>query len=328
VGGTTNLLVAGGEAGALMISPHAWMEVLSTNQQGTVITQQVSTLGIVWHAVLPSPATNDLQGVCHWNGEYYVTGSQGLVVSTPDGTNWTLRSTPTRKFLSGITGFSGGLVAVGKDGALIASTNGIGWLDVPIGTSNWLYKVRSLDGQLVVVGQNGTILTSPDAISWTPRGSGTTAWLTDAAWIDGQFYVSGLDGTLLRSPDTVNWTNVGTITPKSLYAAAADAHRLLVAGAEGVILRSPLVPEMDPVAILAFSRTNAPTSAWWQNLFLLGGQPDQQFTLDRREAFDTNVWVMGPRLEFMDSSGTLFYLETIAASNSPPTEFYRATLNP
>jgi hypothetical protein len=326
VGGTTNLLVAAGSAGALMISPHAWTDVISTNQLGTVITQQVSTLGVVWHAVEPPPTTNDLQGVCSWNGRYYVSGHQGQVLSSPDGTNWTSQTSATQSFLSGITGFSGGLIAVGDDGALVMSTNGSDWVNVPIGTTNWLYKVRWLDDRLIVVGQNGSLFTSSDGVNWQPGATGSAAWLTDATWIDNHYYAVGLNGTVLRSPDAITWTNLSTITLKSLYATAADTNHLLVAGVEGVILRSPVVPDTAPIEILAFSHTNGTNSPNWQSLFLFGGKPDQQFTLDRRSALDTNTWITGPKLEFLDASGTLFYLETVAASNAPPSEFYRATL--
>jgi photosystem II stability/assembly factor-like uncharacterized protein len=311
-----------------MISPHAWTNIISTNQSGIVTTQQVSTLGVIWHAVQSPPTTNDLQGVCSWNGSYYVTGHQGLVLSTADGTTWSLRTAPTTNFLSGIAGSLVGLVAVGDNGTIVVSPNGINWSNVPIGTTNWLYKVRWVNGQLMVVGQNGSLYTSPDAAAWQPRNTASTAWLTDVSWIDNQYYVVGMNGTVLRSPDAITWTNLGTITLKSLYAAAADANRLLIAGVEGVILRAPVVPETDPIEILAFSHTNGTNSPTWQNLFLFGGRPDQQFTLDRRLGLDTNLWETGPTLEFRDSPATLFYLETIAASNTPPSEFYRATLLP
>ena len=73
------------------------------------------------------------------------------------------------------------------------------------------------------------------------------------------------------------------------------------------------------------SHTNTATV---NNLFLLGGKADQRFTLDYRLAFDTNSWVTGPQLEFYDSSGTFFYLETQAKSDAPPQQFRRGTLTP
>ena len=36
--------------------------------------------------------------------------------------------------------------------------------------------------------------------------------------------------------------------------------------------------------------------------------------------------MMGPQLEFFETSPTLFYLETIPISTAPPQEFYEATL--
>jgi hypothetical protein len=328
VGGTTNLLVAAGSQGSLMISPNTVTNLVWTNDFGTVITQKLSTLGLVWHAVEPRPVTNDLQGVTFHAGRHYVSGGAGAILSSVDGLEWTAHQAPTTKFLSGIAGFPGGLVAVGDDGAMVLSALGDDWVALPELTTNWLYRVRYLNGTLLAVGQGGVIYASTNAVNWEPRVSGTTQWLNDVSWVDGHYYVAGTQGTVLRSPDGLVWTSLGTITAKSLYALATDGSYLLAAGLEGVIVRARLVPDLTPIEILAYSRLDGPETGSHQNLFLFGGRVDQRFTLDYGTVGDGGGWTTGPLIEFLGRSGTVYYLQTVSGGNPPPTEYYRGTMVP
>lgn len=328
VGGTTNLLVAVGNQGSVIISPNQVTNVSGTNSMGQLTNVTISTLGVLWYSV-PRPTTNDLQGVAALGNLYVITGDKGNVFTSTNGTNWVPRTTPTNKMLSCVTAFPGGLVATGDEGTIITSSDGISWTLRSSGTTNWLYRVRYLGGQLVTVGENGTILTSSDGLSWTRQTNNNTKWLHDVTWIDGTWFAVGKQGTLLSSSNAVDWVDLGTITLKSLYGAATDSQKLITLGVEGIILRSPVVPDLTPVEILSYARVASTNSPWLvQNLFLFGGKTDQRFTLDYRVGFETNVWVTGPQLEFLDPSGTLYYLETVVATNAPGKEFYRATLTP
>jgi hypothetical protein len=328
VGGTTNLLVAAGSQGSLMISPQSWVDLVLTNSSGTVVTQSVNTLGIVWHAIEPRPTSNDLQGVTYHDGHYYVVGDGGLVLRSEDGTNWTQRIAPTIQFLSGITGFDGGLVASGDAGALVYSADGEDWVALESGTTNWLYRVRNLNGQLLAVGQNGVLLGSVNGLDWSPRSSGTDRWLSDVTLIDDRYFAVGTGGTVLSSGNAVNWDDIGTVTGKALSGLANDGQRLVMVGVEGVILRATVVPDLTPIQILGYSRFHEEGADTVQNLFLFGGRVDQRFTLERRPGLGEGQWTVGPVLEFLDHSGTLQYLESVGAGTAPTMEFYRGTLLP
>jgi hypothetical protein len=328
VGGTTNLLLAAGNQGSLIYSPYAETNVAVTNIDGTVTNHTVSTLGLVWYAVQPPPTTNDLQGVGVFNNLYFVTGDNGTILSSPNGTNWTPRVTLTSALLSSVAASPTVVVTTGDDGAVLTSQDGLIWTSRNSTTANWLFRVRYLAGQFISVGQNGTILTSANGTNWTARDSGTTRWLTDVTWIDGVFFIVGTQGTVLTSTNAVDWTSRGTITLKSLYAAATDGNQLITVGVEGLILRSQIVPDLTPIDILTYTQYADTSAATVNNLFLFGGKADQRFTLDYRLTFDTNAWVTGEQLEFYDSSGTLYYLETQRKSNAPPQQYYRGTLTP
>jgi hypothetical protein len=325
IGGNTNLLLAVGDSGTTLFSPNILTNVVITNGTG-MVTQTVSSLGVLWFAG-PKLTTNVLQGVgVLSNSLYVITGGNGVVFTSPDGTNWTPRASTTTRLLSSVTEWAGGLVATGDGGTILSSPDGINWTRQVVATTNWLYRVRWLNKTLITVGQNGTILTSTDAAMWTARTSGTAAWLTDVAFVGDTWFASGLSGTLLTSSNLVNWTPRGTLTKKPLYAAASTAGQFIVVGAEGVILRSQVVPDLTPVSFLGYARVS--TNGLAYNIFLFGGKTDQRFTLDRSTNVVSSAWTTGPALEIFDGSGSLYYLESISGTNIPPTEYYRATLAP
>jgi hypothetical protein len=294
VGGSSNLLLAVGS-------------------QGTVLW---GTNVFLWNSLTPKPTTNDLQGVCWDNGQFVLSGGNGTVLTSPDGTNWTPRPTPTSAFLMSITAFPGGLVSVGEYGTILTSTNGgTNWSAQVSGTTNWLSQVRWLHDRLVAVGQNGCLLTSTNATHWSTNVTGTTAWLNAADFLEDTWFVVGNQGTVLGSPNGTNWYNFGAITKKSLYGLTIYNGQLITVGSEGVILRSRLIPDPTPINIASVARSSG------MNVFLFTGAPDQQFRL--QSSADLVTWQDGALLEFLDSTGTLLYVED-TGTNAPPTLFYRA----
>lgn len=316
VGGTTNMLIAVGDKGAVILSPNTRTNLVFTNTDNVTVTNAASTLGVIWND-LPRPTTNDLQGVAVMDGQFALTGDHGTVLTSADGTNWVGHATPTTSFLSGVTAHPGGLVAVGQSGAIITSPDGNSWARQTSDTTNWIYRVRYLAGKLIAVGQNGTILVSADATNWISAASGTTRWLNDVTMLADTFFVVGTQGAVLASTNAVNWVYIGTITEKSLYGVACHDGQLLTVGVEGSIVRSQVIPDSTPVRFLKYSR------AADQNIFLFSGKPDQRFTLDSSTML-TN-WLTGSIFEFLDSSGTLLLLGNPSA-DAPAMEFFRAPL--
>jgi len=325
IGGNTNLLLAAGDHGKIIFSPNILTNLVVTNDS-QVVTQTVSTLGVLWYEVPNVPTSSTLQGVGTWsNSLYLITGTQGTLLTSADGTNWTARVSGTTNTLSSITEWPGGLVATGDHGTILTSPDGFTWSRQTVNTTNWLYRVRWLNGALVAVGQNGTLLTSGDGSNWTSRASGTSWWLNDAAFVGDTWFVIGVKGTVLTSTNLTDWTARGTITGKALYAAATDSAQLVLVGVEGVALRSQVVPDLTPITLLDYDRiqTNALAPAY--NIFLFGGHTDQQFSLDRSTNLFQLPWPAGTPLEIYDGAGTLYYVETVTGTNLPPSEFYRTT---
>ena len=82
-----------------------------------------------------------------------------------------------------------------------------------------------------------------------------------------------------------------------------------------MILRSQLLPDPTPIEIASFSHTSE------MNVFLFTGAADQRFRL--QSSPDLATWTDGPLLEFLDSSGTVIFTETIG-TNALSTQYYRA----
>ena len=91
--------------------------------------------------------------------------------------------------------------------------------------------------------------------------------------------------------------------------------QLVTVGSEGAILRSRLIPDPTPINMASFARSSG------MNVFLFTGAPDQQFRL--QSSPDLVTWTDGALLEFLDSSGTLLYVED-TGTNAPADQFYRA----
>ena len=317
IGGKTNLAVVVGNAGTIITSLNGQVIVVSTNTDGTLATNLVSTLGINWQAVVPRPTTNDLQGITVFNNQFVVSGGSGTILTSSDALVWKAQKTSTASFLSSLESFPGGLVAVGRGGTILTSPDALSWTTRSAQTTNWIYRVRYLGGKLIAVGQNGTILTSADGAAWTTQNSGSSNWLNDVQWIGNLYFVVGDQGTVLTSPDATTWTDRGTITGKSLFGAANDGGMLVTVGTEGIILRTQVVPFDTPVTFLSY-----PTRSQ-DNVFLFAGQVGQRFTLDRSSNLIS--WLPSQVLE-IDTSGTLLHLDD--GTNSPSRQFFRTTAQP
>jgi photosystem II stability/assembly factor-like uncharacterized protein len=89
-------------------------------------------------------------------------------------------------------------VAVGNSGTILTSPDGSNWTSRTSNTSNLLEGIIYGNGQFIAVGNNGTILTSTDGATWnsstvTPSGILSTTELLESISYDGssKFVVIG-----------------------------------------------------------------------------------------------------------------------------------------
>jgi hypothetical protein len=172
-----------------------------------------------------------LLGVTYGNGRYvavgqYVEDDYGVVETSEDGMNWTMRSQRNGLIwdLWDVAYGNGIFVAVGwdaYDGANVYhSTNGINWTSHTTKISNF-YGVTYGGGLFVAVGDgwlvggtsgktNRNIYTSPDGITWTARNSGSpindVRDIKDVAYGAGRFVAVDGQGYFYTSTTGSTWT--------------------------------------------------------------------------------------------------------------------------
>lgn len=159
-----------------------------------------------------SPTTNTLNDVTYGNGLYVAVGDNSTILTSPDGTVWTVRSASTSvpTTLRGVT-FSGTqFVAVGYGGTVVTSTNGITWTKRQTSSSLAIEDVAYGNGRYVAVGgyPSNVKLVSTDGITWTaqPAAYGMDYDMYDITFGNGQFVAIGYYGVVLTSPNGLTWT--------------------------------------------------------------------------------------------------------------------------
>jgi hypothetical protein len=211
-------------------------------------------------------------------GYYYQVGKDSAVIITsPDGTNWTERCSGTEGSTFGTLLYSvawtGSLIAaVGvayvnqyltdNHSTVLTSPDGEIWTQCLLPTSRALYSITWADSQLVTVGDSGKIFTSPDGVTWTSRVSGVTIDLNSVIWSGGQLVAVGEAGTILTSPDGVTWTPQISGTTKTLYSVTCSDNLIVAAGDMYTIVTSPNVTNLPlpPATPTLASPANAATA--------------------------------------------------------------------
>ena len=180
-------------------------------------------------------------------GTFVAVGDGGAIVTSTDGVNWALQSSPTTFNLFGIAAGDGGLIAVGDGGTILVSTDGVNWAQRDSGTDATLYGVAiGRAGAVVAVGASGAVLVSIDAgVTWQVNfvafpdvaigdlkgiAYGTSGWVTV-----GDF------GVILHgeNPATSTWDVVGNAILPDLNGVVFVQGNYTVLGDKGRILTSP-----------------------------------------------------------------------------------------
>jgi hypothetical protein len=153
------------------------------------------------------------------------------VITSPDGINWTIPTTPTGGW-SAVTYGNGLIVAVGQNiyySGAMASPDGINWTlgDAPGG---FWYSVAYGNGLFVAMSPYGppSVMTSPDGINWTTRTAPFGSWYL-ITYGNGLFVAVSPEGPphVMTSPDGINWTT--RTTPSGFWYSVTYGNGLFVA---------------------------------------------------------------------------------------------------
>lgn len=173
--------------------------------------------GINW-TYITSPASPETLSCIIWTGDMFIAvGSMGVVLTSPDGTTWTSRT-------SGITG---GIIAVASDGsglAAITSDRTIFYADasdpdawtmvydetqdgIPANLAAPFYDIVWGGDSFLATNIMGLKFISSDGTDWSPVYVGGAGQVDFKIACGGGLYIiTGRSGTIQTSPDGIKWT--------------------------------------------------------------------------------------------------------------------------
>jgi photosystem II stability/assembly factor-like uncharacterized protein len=206
---------------------------------------------VTWTDQSPAGVSEDIWCVTYGDEQFVAVTGKGRVLTSADGSSWSVQTLSLDKWLTSVT-YGGGLwVVVGESGAIYYSADLRTWALARSVTSSRLNGVAYVNRTFIAVGEGGVIATSTDAQSWTLRNSGTTNFLRGIASnypfktftlrgteVGSHIVVSGARGTILTSTDFgVTWLRNNALTVlEDLEVAAtggANSSTVGVAGSSG-----------------------------------------------------------------------------------------------
>ena len=172
-------------------------------------TYLYSTDGLNWILKSLLPATIACSAIVYGNGLFVLIdyNKTGIVLTSPDGINWTQGSLPNSQNWSCLTYGNGLFVAVALNGtAYLTSPDGKTWTErtLPVSITQTAGNCITYGNGLFVLLVSGTnVLTSPDGINWTEYNSLVVG--NCITFGNGLFMIIG-NSHFSTSPDGVNWT--------------------------------------------------------------------------------------------------------------------------
>ncbi|MBX3737116.1 MAG: immunoglobulin domain-containing protein [Candidatus Didemnitutus sp.] len=208
------------------------------------------TADLGWNLVTPTPFNSGLQKYVYTGTHHLVTGSNGTIGRSADGTNWTFQQFSTAADLFSIATNGGGVVvAVSNTQVWRSADHGATWSLVH---RTWRKTAPDNEGgmfglvwngsRFTAITANGYIWSSPDGLAWT-RGNRiqpATVGLSISGldYDAGRFVATGtvtqnnlIRGAIFTSTDGTNWTLVFSGASNTPYRTAAYGNGRWVAAA-------------------------------------------------------------------------------------------------
>ncbi len=136
---------------------------------------------------------------------YIVTGSNGLIQTSPDLTTWTDVGTGLHPMWLSVAFNNGTFIALDYNQHGFSSTDGRTWTPVTLPAGPW-YRVTAANGQFLALGY-GRLSTSPDGQAWTAHTVPPAIEYGSVTWGNGVWVLGGtLSDALVTSPDLQTWT--------------------------------------------------------------------------------------------------------------------------
>lgn len=200
---------------------------------------QVQAQGTVWTLRNPLPTNEYLQAAV-WSGtQFVVVGQNGMVLTSPDGVGWTVRSSGSTAALTGVVWTGAQFVVVGDGGVIRTSSDGIAWTGRTSGTTKNLKALAWTGTSLVAVGDEGMVLTSSTGSTWTARFSNTSEDLKAIVSTGSGLVAVGELGVTLTSATGTSWTLASQSPSLTFTSVTHDGAQLIACASNGTLHTSP-----------------------------------------------------------------------------------------
>ena len=191
---------------------------------------------LTWSPQLSGAERESPLGVGYGGNLFVAVGYGGWIMTSPDGTTWTARSSNSKDNLEAVAYGNGKYVIVSQYLNVVTSTDGVTWTTKASPATGQMKSIVFAGGKFVAVSPNAGIMTSPDGETWTltPPPQPTTTYSNVIyarnqllLWANNAADLMNPTATLQSSQDGTNWTKVGQL--KGQVSAMACSDTLCVA---------------------------------------------------------------------------------------------------
>ena len=139
-------------------------------------------------------------------GEFVAVGTEGLIMTSGDGQQWTYRNGGMVGNLNSVQWVKDRFFVTGGNGALYSSPDGSTW--TKHGTANNKNSLTAVtwNGSIAVTLGYGSALYSTDLWNWTATSIPTDSAIEDVTWAGDRFMAVGRAYKAGISMDGINWT--------------------------------------------------------------------------------------------------------------------------
>ncbi|MBM3915409.1 MAG: T9SS type A sorting domain-containing protein [Sphingomonadales bacterium] len=226
------------------------IRAVNINGGGVASSQVVATprgaQPVGWTSYSSAASNNYWYDVTFGNGLFVAVSRNGTgnrVMTSPNGTTWTSRTSAADKQWRSVTFGNNRFVAVSGDGAVMTSDDGITWTSRTSAANNDWRSVTFGNNLFVAVSRDGTgnrVMTSPDGITWTSRTSAADNQWLSVTFGNGLFVAFSSNGAnrVMTSPNGTTWS-LGTSIPNNVWQGVTFGNNRFVAvSGDGAVLTS------------------------------------------------------------------------------------------
>ena len=193
---------------------------------------------------MDSKLVNFLWGIAYGGGQFVATGSNGNVIYSTDGDNWTAVAIKiTTEVLRRVAyDGSGRFITVGHNGTIIYSDDGgATWTlaaDSGVETTSDLNSIVYDGAQWVATGWSTKLYSNDEGANWSTGTNGSAGLFWDIDYNGtSRFVTVGNVGVFNYSFDGVDWLTGTSGTSLTLYGVEFDGNsRFIAVGVNGTVI--------------------------------------------------------------------------------------------